>query len=183
MSAAKIIKRAQADGVSIALSPVGTLKISGDPANVSRWVSVVKSHKSEIVDALSILELARADYFTHKETCPVCSLSWAAVASCEEHSDLWLAYHDAMVPLYGADLVDSEPMPSKGPITPEDAPGGADGYCGVITPSARSPAWHRAKEAYYAHLMTCDKCKPSGVCPEGRQLKQEYAVLSAVPFN
>lgn len=180
MSAAKIIKRAQADGVSIALSPVGTLKISGDPANVSRWVSVVKSHKSEIVDTLTGLELARLDFFGHKDTCPICSMSWAATASCETFGELWLTYHDAMVAVHGVDLVDGPPD-RPGQQESQRAIESTNGYKTVPTAQVMPPAWHRARDAYHAHLMTCHDCKPSGLCQEGRQLKHEYNVLSAVP--
>lgn len=180
MSAAKIIKRAQADGVNIALSPVGTLKISGDPANVSRWVAVVKSHKSEIVDTLTCLELARSDFLTHKDTCPICRLSWAATASCETFGELWLAYHDAMVAVHGADLVDGPPDRAGQPES-LTATENTNGYRIVVTAQVRPPAWKRARDTYHAHLMDCPICKPSGLCQEGRQLKHEYDVITAVP--
>ncbi len=153
MNAAKIIKLAQADGVNIALSPVGTLKISGDPANVSRWVPVVKSHKSEIVETLTDLELTRSDFLTHKGPC------------------------DAMAAVHGADIVDGPP---DRPGQPERlaATESANGYRIVVTAHTRTAAWRAARDEYHCHLMTCTTCKPSWVCKDGRQLKREYELIT-----
>lgn len=180
MSAAKIIKRARADGVNVALSPVGTLKISGDPAKVSRWVSVVKSHKSEIVDTLTGLELARSDFFEHKNTCPICSMSWAATASCETFGELWLAYHETRKAAGIIDPDKTATIDSEQQATPE-ATQSTNEYAIVPTALVRPPAWHLARGAYHGHLMVCDDCKPSGLCSEGRQLKHEYNIVTAVP--
>lgn len=174
MSAAKIIKRAQADGVSIAMSPVGTLKISGDPANVSRWAAVVKSHKSEIMDTLTVLQLAGSDFFTHKDTCPTCSMSWAATASCEEHGELWLAYRDALVSVHGANLVDGLPELPPEPPASKDAPMGTNGYRTVPTAHIKPQSWIVTRDALHSHWFTCQRCKPSGACSEGVALRDIY---------
>lgn len=52
MTPATIIREAQADGVSLALSPSGTIKATGDGAAVSRWVTVIRDFKAEIVTVL-----------------------------------------------------------------------------------------------------------------------------------
>jgi hypothetical protein len=54
MSPATIIREARADGVRLALSPAGTIKATGDGAAVNRWLSVLREHKAEIVQALKI---------------------------------------------------------------------------------------------------------------------------------
>lgn len=174
MSASTILKCALADGVRITLSPVGTLKISGEPANVSRWTDAVKSHKGEIVDALTVLELARTDYFTHKDTCPICSLSWAATASCEEHGELWLAYHDALVSVHGVDLVEGLPELSPEPPANENAPKGMNGYRTVPTAHIKPQSWIVARDAYYHHWFSCQKCRSTGECQDGQRLKNAY---------
>lgn len=52
MNAASIIREAHADGVRLVLSLVGTIKATGDGAAVSRWLSTLRDHKAEIIDAL-----------------------------------------------------------------------------------------------------------------------------------
>ncbi len=52
MTPAAIIERAAADGVRLALSPVGTIKASGDLAAVNRWLPTLREQKPGIVAAL-----------------------------------------------------------------------------------------------------------------------------------
>jgi hypothetical protein len=52
MNPATIIREATADGVSLALSPVGTLKAKGEASVVNRWLQILKAYKSGILDAL-----------------------------------------------------------------------------------------------------------------------------------
>ena len=54
MSPATIIREAQADGVSLTLSPAGTIKANGDSAAVNRWLALIREHKAEIVEALKV---------------------------------------------------------------------------------------------------------------------------------
>jgi hypothetical protein len=54
MTPAAIIREAQADGVGLALSPVGTIKATGDGAAVNRWLAAIREHKAEIIDALKV---------------------------------------------------------------------------------------------------------------------------------
>lgn len=126
------------------------------------------------------LAQARSDFLTHKDTCPTCRLSWAATASCETFGELWLAYHKAMVDVHGVDLVDG-PRGRSGQPETDSQKESTNGYKTVVTSQVRPLAWRRAEEGYYSHLMTCDACKPSWLCPEGRQLRQEYNTISAVP--
>lgn len=52
MNPATIIRKAKADGVSLALSPAGTIKATGDGAAVNRWLAVIRGHKPGIIKAL-----------------------------------------------------------------------------------------------------------------------------------
>jgi hypothetical protein len=54
MTPAAIIKRAALDGVSLALSHAGTIKASGEGEAVKRWLSTIREHKAEIVEALKV---------------------------------------------------------------------------------------------------------------------------------
>lgn len=54
MTPAAIIREAQTDGVTLSISPTGTIKASGDGAAVNRWLSVIREHKEGIVDALKV---------------------------------------------------------------------------------------------------------------------------------
>ncbi|WP_297462618.1 hypothetical protein, partial [Ferrovum sp.] len=50
----QIIHQATAEGVSLALSPAGTIKATGDRAAVDRWLAVIREHKEEIIEALKV---------------------------------------------------------------------------------------------------------------------------------
>lgn len=52
MNPATIIEQARADGVSLILSPAGTIKATGEGVAVSRWLPVIREHKPGIVVAL-----------------------------------------------------------------------------------------------------------------------------------
>jgi hypothetical protein len=52
MTGAAIIREAAADGVSLALSPAGTIKATGDQVAVSRWLPVLREHKAAILAEL-----------------------------------------------------------------------------------------------------------------------------------
>lgn len=52
MTPETIIEKAQADGVSLALSTTGTIKASGDGATVTRWLPIIREQKPAIVKAL-----------------------------------------------------------------------------------------------------------------------------------
>lgn len=52
MNPATIIERARADGVSLNLSPAGTIKATGEGAAVNRWLPVIREHKPGILAAL-----------------------------------------------------------------------------------------------------------------------------------
>lgn len=54
MTPATIIREAQAEGVRLALSPTGTIKATGDAEAVSRWLAVIREHKTEIIDVLKV---------------------------------------------------------------------------------------------------------------------------------
>ena len=52
MTPATIIQQAAAEGVSLALSPAGTIKAIGDQVTVNRWLPVIRENKPGIVAAL-----------------------------------------------------------------------------------------------------------------------------------
>lgn len=52
MTPAAIIREAQADGVKLALSPAGSLKVSGVDVAVARWQPAIRSYKAQIIKAL-----------------------------------------------------------------------------------------------------------------------------------
>ena len=54
MTPATIIREAQSDGVSLTLSPAGTIKATGDGAAVNRWLAVIREHKAEIIRVLKV---------------------------------------------------------------------------------------------------------------------------------
>jgi hypothetical protein len=54
MTPAAILKEAKADGVSLTISPAGTIKATGDGAAVNRWLPAIREHKAGIVAALKV---------------------------------------------------------------------------------------------------------------------------------
>ena len=52
MTPATIIKQAHADGVTLALSPVGTIKAAGNSEAVNRWLPIIRERKAELLDEL-----------------------------------------------------------------------------------------------------------------------------------
>lgn len=54
MTPAAIINEAMADGVSLTISPAGTIKAAGDGAAVNRWLPAIREHKAGIVAALKV---------------------------------------------------------------------------------------------------------------------------------
>lgn len=56
MTPTAIIRQAQADGVTLALSSAGTIKATGNGEAVNRWLPVIREHKAEL---LAVVELAR----------------------------------------------------------------------------------------------------------------------------
>jgi hypothetical protein len=53
MTPAAIIRQAGTEGVSLALSPAGTIKATGNAEAVKRWLPVLREHKPGIVVALA----------------------------------------------------------------------------------------------------------------------------------
>lgn len=52
MNAAAIIRQARAEGVTLALSPAGTIKAAGNREAVTRWLPIFREYKPGIVEAL-----------------------------------------------------------------------------------------------------------------------------------
>lgn len=53
MSPRELIAGAAADGVTLSLSPQGTIKAAGDAAAVERWAPAIRAHKMELIAALA----------------------------------------------------------------------------------------------------------------------------------
>jgi hypothetical protein len=53
MTAAAILHRAEAEGVSLTLTPAGTIKAIGNPEAVNRLLPVIRAHKAEILAELA----------------------------------------------------------------------------------------------------------------------------------
>ncbi len=61
MTPAAIIREAQSEGVRLAISPAGTIKATGDGAVVKRWLTVIREHKAQIINALKAAALPAAN--------------------------------------------------------------------------------------------------------------------------
>ena len=53
MNALSIIEAATAEGLTVNLSPTGSLKAIGEQEAVNRWCPLLKQHKAEIINLLS----------------------------------------------------------------------------------------------------------------------------------
>ncbi len=53
MTPAAIIQAVAGEGVALAVSSTGSLRVSGDPGAVNRWAAMLKAHKDEIIHALA----------------------------------------------------------------------------------------------------------------------------------
>lgn len=69
MNTAEIIEQATADGVSLALSPVGILTATGDQAAVDRWLPAIRNNKPSILCELQ-REHRRAKVLAMLEAAP-----------------------------------------------------------------------------------------------------------------
>lgn len=59
-----IIKRMQADGLSLSLTEEGRIDVAGDRATIERWLPLLREHKPDIFAALSaatVSDLTHAD--------------------------------------------------------------------------------------------------------------------------
>lgn len=52
MNPESIIREAQADGLSLALTSSGTIKATGEDEAINRWLPEIREHKAEIIQAL-----------------------------------------------------------------------------------------------------------------------------------
>lgn len=116
-----------------------------------------------------ILEAARAAYFEHREVCSICCNSWSESERCAKHAELWQLYESALVGVHGAEKVigATSTVSDPPPACPKAPP---------AVPTA--PLWHALRDAYYSHRFSCEHCRPTGECPEGRRLKNAYKVFN-----
>lgn len=54
MTPVEVIQEAQADGVTLALTPAGAIKATGEHAAVNRWLAVIRERKAEIISVLKV---------------------------------------------------------------------------------------------------------------------------------
>jgi hypothetical protein len=54
MTPAVIIREVKAEGVRLALSPAGNIKVIGARALVNQWLNVIRDHKTEIIEVLKV---------------------------------------------------------------------------------------------------------------------------------
>jgi len=54
MTPITIIRKTQEEGLRLTLSPSGTIKVTGDATVVNRWLALIREHKEEIIEVLSI---------------------------------------------------------------------------------------------------------------------------------
>jgi hypothetical protein len=57
MTPVAIIRQATAEGLSLVLTPVGTIRAIGDGSTVSRWLPILRQHKPGVLAALKIRRL------------------------------------------------------------------------------------------------------------------------------
>ena len=69
MSALAIIEAATAEGLVVDLSPTGSLKATGEQVVVERWRPLLKQHKAEIINLLSV-KPGGVEQATRPSTCP-----------------------------------------------------------------------------------------------------------------
>jgi hypothetical protein len=128
MNLATIIQEVQADGVSLTLSPSGTIKATGDGAAVNRWLTVIREHKAALVETLraanddTATSFAWLIHFTDRDPLPV---SFSPEAT---HVEALASYPDAVA---------AEPIVPPQPIETScrdcqhfKRPGKSSGYCG-----------------------------------------------------
>src|SRR5215212_3859646 len=53
MMAATVLSRVAADGVTLTLTPTGTIKARGTEAAVKRWLPVIRENKAKLLEALN----------------------------------------------------------------------------------------------------------------------------------
>lgn len=71
MSASAIIKEAISDGVNLALTERGTIKLSGEKLALQRWTPIIKMHKPEIMVALQPATASRWRLIHYPDGAPV----------------------------------------------------------------------------------------------------------------
>jgi hypothetical protein len=54
MTPATLIRESHADGVSLSVTPTGTIKVTGNGAAVNRWLAAIREQKAGIIDALKV---------------------------------------------------------------------------------------------------------------------------------
>jgi len=133
MNPATIIQELQVDGVSLTLSPSGTIKATGDGAAVNRWLTVIREHKTALVETLR----AANDNTNQPDT----AISFAWLIHFTDRDPLTVSFspevtHAEALASY-PDAVAAEPLAPPLPIETScrdcqhfKRPGHSSGYCG-----------------------------------------------------
>ena len=93
MTPAAIIRQAQADGVTLALSPAGSIKATGNGDAVSRWLPVIRERKAEVLAELRMAELVRhLRLYAERKRFTQADFDEALQAAMESDVDGWIGY-------------------------------------------------------------------------------------------
>lgn len=161
MNPATIIREVQSDGVTLTLSPTGTIKATGGSAAVNRWLVVIREHKTAIIDSLKAAKRDPAPastwwliHFTDRD--PV-TLSFSPEVT---HSEALAAYPDAVAA-----------EPCSPPLTETSEPFDREAWeeraaiCefdgGLLRDEAEAIAWLEDDRRRCVH---CLNLRPGGVC-------------------
>lgn len=101
MNALSIIEAATAEGLTVNLSPTGSLKATGEQETVNRWRPLLKQHKAEIINLLAtekpggVIEAARpavpswcnnhCEHYHRVETPDLPTVEWCCFEQDERH--------------------------------------------------------------------------------------------------
>jgi len=93
MTPAAIIRQAQADGVTLALSSAGSIKATGNGEAVNRWLPLIRERKAEVLAELKLSEFVRGlRLYAKRNGFSQADLEEALQAAMAGDVDGWIAY-------------------------------------------------------------------------------------------
>lgn len=158
MMPATIIREAQSDGVTLTLSTSGTIKATGDVAAVSRWLAVIREHKSEIIDALKCDAVISWGWLLHFSDRDILEVH---VNPARSRAEILVQYPEALA---------AEPLPERpaASLACSDCFGyrrhGESGYC-CARPDLPPAYGERHPLRLIPDAGACEKWWPRGVIP------------------
>lgn len=166
MKPATIITQATAEGVRLALSATGSVKVTGEHAAVNRWLPVIREHKAEIIDWLKIgnVDVSTASrrwlfHFTDRNDLPV------TFAPAVVHAAALACYPDAVA---------AEPIPDQPQRKPTKAE--ADEIMALVQAIYANDTDNDRAEALAAALVD-----PDGALLCYRTIAMDRGITSATP--